>query len=121
MNSKYLLISVINRDISVSVHLAFDKAQERMCSEMMDYGHLTQADFIYQEADFPEYGYGFNYGYVNGSADCNWKIIKIEESNADENVEINVYDKEEIHYNCTVIIWENSTTGNVSVGWSKKE
>lgn len=31
--------------------------------------------------------------------------------------EINVFDTEEVHHNCTVEIWKNSTTGAVSIGW----
>lgn len=32
-------------------------------------------------------------------------------------IEINVYDVEEIHENCTVQIWRNSITGEISIGW----
>lgn len=28
-----------------------------------------------------------------------------------------IYDQEEIHENCTVQIWKNSATGEVSIGW----
>lgn len=31
--------------------------------------------------------------------------------------EINLYDEEELHHNCTVQILRNSITGEVSVGW----
>lgn len=31
--------------------------------------------------------------------------------------EINMFDDEEIHENCTVQIWKNTTTGENSVGW----
>ena len=37
-----------------------------------------------------------------------------------DNTEIyanNVYDECEIHENCTVEIWKNSTTGEISIGW----
>ena len=37
-----------------------------------------------------------------------------------DNTEIyanNVYDEREIHENCTVEIWKNSTTGEISIGW----
>lgn len=34
-----------------------------------------------------------------------------------EEVEINIFDKEEIHENCTVQILTNTVTGEVSVGW----
>lgn len=33
----------------------------------------------------------------------------------------NLYDEEEIHTNCTVQIWKNSTTGEVSIGWWENE
>ncbi len=36
-------------------------------------------------------------------------------------VDVNIYDKCEIHHNCTVEIWENSATGKVSVGWYKNK
>ena len=32
-------------------------------------------------------------------------------------VETNVFDEEEVHPNCTVQIWRNSVTGDVSIGW----
>jgi hypothetical protein len=32
-------------------------------------------------------------------------------------VEVNIYDREEIHENCTVQVLTNSVTGEVSVGW----
>jgi hypothetical protein len=30
---------------------------------------------------------------------------------------INLFDEEEVHENCTVQIWKNSHTGEVSIGW----
>ena len=32
-------------------------------------------------------------------------------------VETNIYNEEEIHENCTVVIWRNSETGDESIGW----
>ena len=34
-----------------------------------------------------------------------------------DGLEMNVFDIEEIHPNCTVVIWRNSVTGEDSVGW----
>ena len=34
-----------------------------------------------------------------------------------EKIELNIFDEEEIHTNCTVVIWRNSVTGEESVGW----
>lgn len=34
-----------------------------------------------------------------------------------EVIETGIYDKEEIHHNCTVQVWTNSVTGETSVGW----
>ena len=31
--------------------------------------------------------------------------------------EINMFDDEEIHENCTVQIWKNTATGETSIGW----
>lgn len=31
--------------------------------------------------------------------------------------EVNLYDKEEIHHNCTVQVWTNTATGQTSIGW----
>lgn len=36
-------------------------------------------------------------------------------------VEVNIYDREEIHYNCTVQVLTNSVTGAVSVGWWEEQ
>ncbi len=34
-----------------------------------------------------------------------------------EEIQINVFDEEEIHENCTVQILRNSITGEISIGW----
>ena len=34
-----------------------------------------------------------------------------------DEIETNVFDIEEIHKNCTVVIWKNSITGEESIGW----
>lgn len=39
----------------------------------------------------------------------------------DPQVEIPIYDREEIHHNCTVQVLRNSFTGQTSVGWWKEE
>ena len=36
-----------------------------------------------------------------------------------ENMEINIYDEEEIYPDCTVQVLKNSVTGKISVGWWK--
>lgn len=36
-------------------------------------------------------------------------------------VEVEIYDEEEIHENCTVQVWKNSHTGATSIGWWKNE
>lgn len=33
----------------------------------------------------------------------------------------NVYDECEIHENCIVEIWKNSTTGEISIGWYEND
>lgn len=35
----------------------------------------------------------------------------------DEIVATNVFDECEVHENCVVEIWKNSTTGEISIGW----
>lgn len=37
------------------------------------------------------------------------------------NIETNMYDKSTIYTNCNVEVWENSVTGETSVGWYKTE
>jgi hypothetical protein len=39
----------------------------------------------------------------------------------EEIIVTNFYDEEEIHRNCTVQIWRNSKTGEVSIGWWENE
>lgn len=39
------------------------------------------------------------------------------EENEETEIEMNVYDKEEIYPNCTVQVLTNTLTGKVSVGW----
>lgn len=36
-------------------------------------------------------------------------------------IEVGIYDREEIHENCTVQVLTNSVTGEVSVGWWENE
>lgn len=31
--------------------------------------------------------------------------------------ELNIFNKETIYTNCTVQVWENTITGEVSIGW----
>lgn len=31
--------------------------------------------------------------------------------------ELNMFDDEEIHENCTVQVWKNTATGETSIGW----
>lgn len=38
-----------------------------------------------------------------------------------DEIEINIFDIEEIHENCTVQVLTNSVTGEVSVGWWENE
>ena len=34
-----------------------------------------------------------------------------------DEIELNIFDEEEVHENCTVVIWRNSETGEQSIGW----
>ena len=45
------------------------------------------------------------------------KMNGITEGPSESAVETNVFDLEEVHDNCTVIIWSNSTTGEKSWAW----
>ena len=52
---------------------------------------------------------------------CAGDYVKLCKYANDENsktlFDANIYDKREVHNNCTVEIWENSVTGKVSIGW----
>ena len=37
------------------------------------------------------------------------------------NIETNLYDKSTIYTNCTVEVWENTITGETSIGWYRTE
>lgn len=39
----------------------------------------------------------------------------------EQGCELNLYDQEEVHEDCTVVIWRNSYTGAESVGWWENE
>lgn len=56
---------------------------------------------------------------MNEAADALQK--RADEENQILSVDTTVYDEEEIHPNCTVQIWRNSVTGEVSVGWWENE
>lgn len=49
------------------------------------------------------------------------EILHLKEKSEAENVEINIFNKETIIENCTVQIWENTVTGQVSIGWWRNE
>ena len=36
-------------------------------------------------------------------------------------VETTVFDEEEVHEDCTVVIWRNSVTGEESIGWYESD
>ena len=36
-------------------------------------------------------------------------------------VQSSIYDVREVHHNCTVEVWKNSTTGEISIGWYKED
>lgn len=49
-------------------------------------------------------------------------LVRCECDGMNEEIQVaNLYDEEEIHTNCTVQIWKNSTTGEVSIGWWENE
>ena len=37
------------------------------------------------------------------------------------NIETNMYNKSTIYTNCTVEVWENTITGETSIGWHRTE
>ena len=37
------------------------------------------------------------------------------------NIETNLFNKSTIYTNCTVEVWENTTTGETSVGWYRTD
>ncbi len=44
-------------------------------------------------------------------------VLSVGSEEDDYITDMNVYDDEEIHNNCTVQVWKNSATGQTSVGW----
>ena len=40
---------------------------------------------------------------------------------AAKDINVPIYDEEEIYHNCTVQVWRNSKTGEVSIGWWKED
>ena len=55
----------------------------------------------------------------NEAADALQKLSN--EANKLVAIDTTLFDEEEIHPNCTVQIWRNSVTGEVSVGWWENE
>ena len=52
------------------------------------------------------------------------KAVRLEDllnGDGKEHIEVNLFDEEEIHENCTVQVLRNSYTGVVSVGWWENE
>lgn len=55
-----------------------------------------------------------------------WRMIPMNDAKRDNaheitNVQVSVYDSEEIYENCTVQVWRNSVTGEESIGWWKND
>lgn len=50
-----------------------------------------------------------------------FRLGVIHEDMKQDKVETNIYNEEEIHENCTVVIWRNSETGEESIGWVENE
>lgn len=38
-----------------------------------------------------------------------------------ESITYNIFDKEEVHTDCTVTVWSNTLTGDNSVGWAENK
>ena len=58
-------------------------------------------------------------GSMVGFVTCAILMVGSEED--DIMLDMNVFDDEEIHENCTVQVWSNKATGQSSVGWWKNE
>ncbi len=39
----------------------------------------------------------------------------------DENIQLNLFNKSTLYTNCTVEVWENTITGEVSWGWRRTD
>lgn len=64
------------------------------------------------------------YYYFNGCctnpAQCDGSRT-FSRTTADTNPDVPIFDECEIHKNCTVEVWRNSVTGQISVGWYENE
>lgn len=70
---------------------------------------------IFGEGHYNESVYGF-------CQECTEALKKFfEQSDIDPDIDCNIFNKSEVHNNCTVEIWENSNTGKMSVGWYDNE
>ena len=49
------------------------------------------------------------------------RFIELPCNKMNATVESNIYDKEEIYYDCTVQVLRNSITGETSVGWFRND
>jgi hypothetical protein len=73
---------------------------------------LREVDDLWRKADENE---RFREAEVLG-----WLYQMIQSADTVEDVEMLVFDQEEIYHNCTVQVLKNTVTGEESVGWWKE-
>ena len=49
------------------------------------------------------------------------QLRAIADALAAKDINVPIYDEEEIYHNCTVQVWKHSKTGEVSIGWWKED
>lgn len=72
----------------------------------------TSLDYLLSKSDSFPFSYRTVYSHILENAPC----IETNEEPVYK-VSTCLYDQEEIHRNCTVQIWSNSVTGEISIGW----
>lgn len=80
MGNKYMLITVVERDIYTELFDSLEEAQATMRMELFRLGLVSEDILGLEEYDDGECGFGDDCGYVNDGfnhQNCDWRIVAI--------------------------------------------
>lgn len=75
---RYMLITVIDREIMTELFDSKEEAVSAMKKEMVDEAKVPEdALKTYDEYEETGFGFGEESGWANGRNDCDWRIVDI--------------------------------------------
>lgn len=74
---KFLLVSVFDREILLSLYNTIVEARNQMQTEMILYGDIPKEMFELSSHEEDSFGFTEVSGWANSRYDCGWKIIPV--------------------------------------------